>query len=139
MSTSDPTTPRPRIIVTAAVVERDDAFLVTRRQAGVHLEGYWEFPGGKCDAGESLAACLAREMLEELDTAVHTGREILATEHTYPERIVELHFIECQLTGEPRPLLGQEMRWVKREDLRSLRFPPADDQLIALLESRRSA
>ena len=137
--TSDRTAPRPRIIVTAAVIERDDAFLVTRRQAGVHLEGYWEFPGGKCDAAESLASCLRREMVEELDTDVHTGREILATEHTYPERIVELHFIECKLAGEPRPLLGQEMRWVKRLELRSLRFPPADDELIELLESRPSA
>ncbi|CAN5822056.1 8-oxo-dGTP diphosphatase MutT [soil metagenome] len=136
MTASDAMTSRPRIIVTAAVIERDDAFLVTRRQAGVHLEGYWEFPGGKCDAGESLVACLQREMLEELDTAVRTGREILSTEHSYPERIVELHFIECELAGEPRPLLGQEMRWVKRMELRSLRFPPADDELIDLLERR---
>ena len=141
-SDSDAMTPsamtmRPRIVVTAAVIERDDTCLVTRRQAGVHLEGYWEFPGGKCDAGESLHACLAREMLEELDTAVRTGREILATEHTYPERIVELHFIECELAAEPRPLLGQEMRWVKRMELRSLRFPPADDELIEFLERRR--
>ncbi|MEO5894587.1 MAG: (deoxy)nucleoside triphosphate pyrophosphohydrolase [Vicinamibacterales bacterium] len=128
--------PWPRIVVTAAVIERDDAFLVTRRQAGVHLEGCWEFPGGKCDAGESLDECLAREMLEELDTAIRTGREILSTEHTYPERTVELHFIECDLAGEPRPLLGQEMRWVRRMDLRSLRFPPADNELIDLLERR---
>jgi 8-oxo-dGTP diphosphatase len=137
MSRSDAMTPRPRIIVTAAVIERDDAFLVTRRQAGVHLEGYWEFPGGKSDPAESLQACLEREMLEELDATVRIGQEILVTEHTYPERIVELHFIECQLLGEPRPLLGQEMRWVKRLDLRSLRFPPADDELVDLLERRR--
>ena len=57
-------THKPRIVVTAAVVRRDDTFLVTRRQAGVHLEGYWEFPGGKCDPGESLLECLGREMLE---------------------------------------------------------------------------
>ena len=49
------------IVVTAALVERGGCFLVTRRQKGVHLEGYWEFPGGKCEPGESLAACLARE------------------------------------------------------------------------------
>jgi len=126
--------PKPRIVVTAAVVRRAGAFLVTRRQAGVHLEGYWEFPGGKCDPGESLAECLNREMLEELDTSVRAGREILATEHDYAERIVELHFIECELLREPRPLLGQEMRWVSRQELRSLRFPPADDELIELLK-----
>lgn len=124
----------PRIVVTAAVIRRGDAFLVTRRQHGVHLEGYWEFPGGKCDAGESLAACLQREIREELDVNVRAGREVLATEHAYPERVVELHFLECELLGEPRPLLGQEMRWVRRNELRTLAFPPADDELIDLLE-----
>ena len=128
-----------RIVVTAAVVRRNDTFLVTRRQPGVHLEGYWEFPGGKCDPGESLADCLGREMLEELDTPIRAGREILSTEHTYPERIIELHFLECELVGDPRPLLGQEMRWVSRQDLRSLRFPPADDELIDLLEREGQA
>ena len=125
---------KPRILVTAAVVRRGDTFLVTRRQKGVHLEGYWEFPGGKCDAGESLHACLAREMREELDVEIAPGRELLATEHEYPERVVELHFVACELRGEPRPLLGQEMRWVERTGLRALAFPPADDELIALLE-----
>ena len=120
--------------MTAAVIRRGDAFLVTRRQQGVHLEGYWEFPGGKCDAGESLAACLQREIREELDVNVRAGREVLATEHAYPERVVELHFLECELLGEPRPLLGQEMRWVRRNELRTLAFPPADDELIDLLE-----
>ncbi|HXG54151.1 MAG TPA: (deoxy)nucleoside triphosphate pyrophosphohydrolase [Vicinamibacterales bacterium] len=124
----------PRLVVTAAVIRRDDAFLVTRRQPGVHLEGYWEFPGGKCDAGESFADCLRREMLEELDVDVRPGLEILTTEHVYPERIVELHFFECELLGDPRPLVGQEMKWVRRQDLRTLQFPAADDELIALLE-----
>ena len=54
--------PRPRIVVTAAVIRRDGRFLVTRRQQGVHLEGYWEFPGGKCDDEESLESCLKREI-----------------------------------------------------------------------------
>ena len=61
------TSPVPRtIVVTAAVIEEDDRFLLTRRQRGVHLEGFWEFPGGKCEPGESLAECLAREIREEL-------------------------------------------------------------------------
>ena len=124
----------PKIVVTAAVIRRGDAFLVTRRQQGVHLEGYWEFPGGKCDDGESLEACLQREIREELGVDVRTGREVLATEHAYSERVVELHFLECELLGNPRPLLGQEMRWVQRTELRTLTFPPADDELIDLLE-----
>ena len=69
------------IVVTAAVIEHDGRFLVTKRQRGVHLEGQWEFPGGKCDVGESLAMCLARELKEELNVAATVGREILSTTH----------------------------------------------------------
>jgi 8-oxo-dGTP diphosphatase len=127
-----------KIVVTAAVVERDDAFLVTRRQRGVHLEGYWEFPGGKCEAGESLAECLRRELREELDTDATVGEEIFTVTHDYPDRRVELHFLSCRLLGEPRPLLGQDMRWVLRAELTSLRFPPADDELIARLTGSTS-
>jgi len=121
------------LIVTAAVIERDGAFLVTRRQKGVHLEGFWEFPGGKCDAGETLTACLARELKEELDVGARIGAEVYTATHAYPERSVELHFFRCELTGDPRPLLDQEMRWVRREDLTALEFPPADTELIAAL------
>ena len=121
------------IVVTAAVIERDGCFLVTRRQNGVHLAGCWEFPGGKCDAGEALAACLARELREELDAAARVGVEIFTTTHAYPERCVELHFFRCELDNEPRPQLGQEMRWVRRDELATLEFPPADVELIRLL------
>ena len=121
------------IVVTAAVIERDGSFLVTRRQQGVHLEGYWEFPGGKCDDGESLVDCLTRELREELDVDVRVGDEVFTTTHAYPERSVELHFFACELMGEPRPVLGQEMRWVRREELAALAFPPADAELIAQL------
>jgi len=123
------------IIVTAAVIERDGCFLVTRRQKGVHLEGCWEFPGGKCDAGESLAACLARELREELDVDARVGVEVFTTTHIYPERRVELHFLQCELQGEPRPLIGQEMRWVPRAELGSFEFPPADAKLIEILST----
>ena len=123
------------IVVTAAVIERDGRLLVTRRQAGVHLEGYWEFPGGKCDGTETLEACLARELREELDVDARIGEELFTTTHAYPERVVELHFFRCELTGQPRPLLGQEMRWVQRDELQALEFPPADEELIRRLRS----
>jgi 8-oxo-dGTP diphosphatase len=121
------------VVVTAAVIARDDGYLVTRRPRGVHLEGFWEFPGGKCDAGESLAGCLARELREELDVDARIGDEIHVTTHRYDDRVIELHFIECALTGDPRPQLGQEMRWVPRAELRSLQFPPADAEVIQML------
>jgi 8-oxo-dGTP diphosphatase len=124
---------RPRLVVTAAIVERDGAFLVTRRPDGTHLEGHWEFPGGKCEPGETLAECLLREMLEELGVAVIVCGEEYATSHPYDDRDVELHFLRCELRGEPRACLGQEIRWVPRAELAALPFPPADAELIARL------
>lgn len=122
-----------KIVVAAAVIRRGDEYFVTRRHAGVHLEGYWEFPGGKCDDGETLDECLRREIREELDANIGIGSEILAVTHEYPERIVELRFFECELIGEPTAMLGQEMRWVRREDLGSMDFPPADAELLRKL------
>ena len=122
-----------KIVVAAAVIEDGGRYFVTRRQRGVHLEGYWEFPGGKVEAGESIEQCLARELIEELGARAVVGSEIFAVTHDYPDRSVELHFLACTLRNPPVPLLGQEMRWVPREELHSLSFPPADDELVARL------
>jgi len=121
------------IVVAAAVIEQQDRFLLTRRQPGVHLEGYWEFPGGKCEPGESHRACLAREIREELDVQAAVGEELMTTVHAYPDREVELHFLRCDIVGAPAPQLGQEMRWVPRTELASLPFPPADAELVRRL------
>jgi len=123
----------PRVIVVAAVIEQDGRFLVTRRQHGVHLAGMWEFPGGKIDPGETHANALRRELREELDTDVDVGELVFDVTHEYPDRAVALYFYRCTLRGAPRPLLGQEMRWVARGELSSLGFPPADEELITLL------
>ena len=121
------------VVVAAAVVERNGRILVTKRQPGVHLEGHWEFPGGKCAPGETLEQCLVRELREELDADAAVGAELLSTSHDYGERRIELHFFNCSLRGEPQPQLGQEMQWVERSRLGTLQFPPADAELIALL------
>jgi mutator protein MutT len=125
--------PTTTLVVAAAVIEIAGRFLVTRRPEGAHLEGFWEFPGGKCDKDESLADGLSRELIEELDVASRVGAEIFTATHAYPERSVELHFFRCELLGEPRPMLGQEMRWVSRDELATLEFPPADAELIEIL------
>ena len=121
------------IVVAAAVVERDGRVLVTRRQPGVHLEGLWEFPGGKCEAGETLDACLRREMREELDVEVTVGAELFSVSHDYPDRRVELHFLSCELLGEPVPQMGQALQWAARADLDPEEFPPADADLVRRL------
>lgn len=125
------------IVVTAAVIERDDRILVTRRLEGTHLEGYWEFPGGKCESGESLEACLRRELREELAVEAIIGGELLSTIHAYPARKVELHFFSATIAGDPVAQIGQQMQWVRREDLATLALPPADDELVALLQQGR--
>lgn len=130
--------PFSRIVVTAAVVEREGAFLLTRRLDGTHLAGHWEFPGGKVHAGETLQECLAREIREELDAEIAVGDEILATVHDYPERSIELRFFRCTLRSEPKPILGQEMRWVPLGELASIQLPPADDELVRLLVGDQS-
>ena len=121
------------IAVVAAVIEEANRFLVTRRQKGVHLEGMWEFPGGKIHDGETHEQALRREMLEELDTDVDVHELVFHITHAYPEKTVALYFHRCTLRGIPRPMLGQHMRWVAREELTSLGFPPADERLIATL------
>jgi 8-oxo-dGTP diphosphatase len=123
-------------VVTAAILEDHDRYFVTRRQGGVHLEGLWEFPGGKCEPGESLEDCLRRELKEELGVDAVIGPEVFTVTHNYPDRSVELHFLSCTFLNSPVALLGQEMRWVAREDLGSLAFPPADEELIVFLQSR---
>ena len=123
------------LIVIAAVIERDDRFLMTRRLRGTHLEGTWEFPGGKCEPGESHEACLARELGEELGVRSDVGEEIFTVEHAYPERTVRLHFRRVVLLSEPIPQLGQEMLWVSRADLTMLELPDADQGLVDLLTS----
>ena len=127
----------PLVTVVAAVIERDGRVLVTRRPPGVHLEGHWEFPGGKVHDGEDEAEALIREIREELDCAVKVGDEVFATTHAYPDRRVALRFRRCALEDEPRPQLGQDMRWVERSELRTLTFPPADEELIERLMSGR--
>jgi len=119
------------VVVVAAVVEENGRFLVAQRQTGTHLAGYWEFPGGKVHPAEIHEDALRREMLEELNTSVEDIRPVFSASHEYSERTVELHFYRCALTKEPTPMLGQQLRWISREDFRHFNFPPADTELIA--------
>ena len=124
----------PPIVVLAAVIERDGRYLVSRRAEGTHLAGRWEFPGGKCEPGETHKECLARELEEELGvTRATVGEEISAVEHAYPDRVVRLHFRRCAIEEEPRGVLGQTLRWVTRAELGTLDLPDADRDLVKQL------
>jgi 8-oxo-dGTP diphosphatase len=121
------------VTVVAAVIERDGELLLTLRPDGTHLAGHWEFPGGKCHPHETHREALRRELFEELDIVGVVRDCLLRVTHAYGERAVELHFYACGFEGTPKPMLGQQMRWVKRAELRGLRFPAADAELIEML------
>jgi 8-oxo-dGTP diphosphatase len=121
------------IAVVAAVIERDGSFLLTLRPEGTHLAGHWEFPGGKVHASETHAEALRREIFEELDAVARVGALIHTVTHAYPEQTVQLFFYQCDLDGEAKPMIGQEMRWVAKEQLTALPFPEADRDLITRL------
>jgi 8-oxo-dGTP diphosphatase len=121
------------IEVVAAVIERNDRFLLTLRPAGTHLAGHWEFPGGKCLPHESHHEALRRELHEELDIVVAVGECLQSVTHCYSDRTVTLHFYRCEFEGVAKPMIGQDMRWVARHELSALPFPEADSALIAVL------
>ena len=124
------------IAVVAAVIERDDAFLLTLRPEGTHLAGHWEFPGGKVHDSETHAEALRREIFEELDAVAIVGELVHTVTHAYPEKIVELFFYRCELDGDAKPMMGQQMRWIARSELSALPFPEADRDLISQLIGR---
>ncbi len=120
--------------VVAGVICRDGRYLVTKRKHDVHLGGFWEFPGGKLEAGESLEACLRRELWEELGIEIAAPELLHVTRHHYEERSVELHFFRCSIAaGEARSLDCDGIRWVLPEELGDLQFPPADLSFIKTL------
>jgi A/G-specific adenine glycosylase len=122
---------RPELDVVIGIVCRGDRVLVCQRPADTTFPGYWEFPGGKREPGETLEQCLARELREELAIGVHPVAALDPIEHDYPTARVRLHPYLCtHATGEPRPLACQRFEWVEAPHLRAYRFPPANDGLI---------
>ena len=127
------TDPRKTVEVAAGLVFRAGQLLIAQRRATDHLGGLWEFPGGKREADETFEACLQRELTEELGIEVEIAAFVREINHAYPEKTVQLFFYRCELDGEAKPMMGQEMRWVAKETLSSLPLPEADRDLITTL------
>ena len=124
------------VVVAAGLLFQSGKLLITQRPPGGHLAGLWEFPGGKCEPGETLPECLQRELHEELGVVVNVRECVETLEHAYPEKIVQLSFYRCALViGEPEGREGQSIKWVGPDELRHYQFPEADAQLLEKLKA----
>ena len=124
----------PRIRVVAGVIWRGERFLAVRRPEGKAMAGFWEFPGGKVEPGESLEAALARELAEELGLVALDIRHWRDVTHSYPHLTVHLSFFHIRdFKGVPRPLEGQGLRWLAPVEASSLDFLEADREIVARL------
>jgi mutator protein MutT len=122
--------------VAAGLVLRDGRYLIAKRKAGVHLEGLWEFPGGKREAAESIEDCLHRELREECGIEINDCRLVEVIRHAYPEKTVELHFFQCRIVeGEPQALGCAELAWACPAELGAYDFPPADRPVVEALKT----
>ena len=122
------------IEVAAGLVYGEGRYLIARRKPGVHLAGFWEFPGGKREPGETLEECLRRELFEELGIRIDAPIPFQIIRHEYVEKTVELHFFRCRIeTGRATAIDCAEIRWVWPHELGDFEFPPADRPIIEAL------
>ncbi|MDE0001361.1 MAG: (deoxy)nucleoside triphosphate pyrophosphohydrolase [Rhodospirillaceae bacterium] len=121
-------------VVAGLITDASGRVLVGRRREGTHMEGYWEFPGGKRRPGEGPRGALERELREELGIVV-LGAEFMAElTHCYPDRRVHLELWRVdRFDGEPSAREGQALKWVAPENLLMLPLLPADQPLVEAL------
>jgi mutator protein MutT len=121
--------------VAVALIEHKGRYLISQRLAGDSFGGRWEFPGGGLHPGESPAACVVREIQEELGVTITVGQRFLLVE--YPS--LRLHCFRCRiLFGEPRAIECASWRWVAAQHLRGFEFPPASGPIIEALQKQGS-
>ena len=119
-----------RIEVVAAVIRQGGRIFATQRGYG-EWKDWWEFPGGKIEAGETAEAALKREIREELSTEVSVDEYLCTLEYDYPTFHLTMHCYFCSLLTEALHLNEHEAaRWLSRDELDSVRWLPADVQLI---------
>ena len=117
------------IEVVAAVIIKDGKVFATQRGYG-EWQGWWEFPGGKIEAGESPEAALVREIREELDADIEVGGLLETVEWDYPKFHLTMHCYMCSLISESMHLNEHETAaWLTRETIHSVKWLPADEGL----------
>jgi len=120
--------------VAIGIVRRGHDVLICRRRQAGSFGGYWEFPGGKVEPGETAEQCLVRELSEEVGLEVAPARAYAVIEFAHAKGTIRLHPFLCDLiSGEPRALASDEVRWVPADRLPGYSFPPANADLLAQL------
>tara|TARA_B100000686_G_C16255069_1_gene696412 strand:- start:113 stop:631 length:519 start_codon:yes stop_codon:yes gene_type:complete len=130
---------RPHYEVTAGLIwKRGGWLLIAQRPADGMLGGLWEFPGGKQERGESLAACLQREIREELDFDIEVGPLLAKVDHAYSHFSITLHAFEAHyLSGRPRALGCADLKWIRPSQLPDYPMPRADRRVLERLSTDR--
>lgn len=126
-------------LVGIGIIRRAGRFLIRARPSGTVYAGYWEFPGGKVEPGETPEQTTIRECLEETGLRVSVRARRAVVEHVYPHGWVRLHFFDCEPTdpkAEPSPEHG--CRWVAAADLSQYRFPEANEAILDQLAKEAS-
>ena len=127
------------IEVSCAIIQRRGLLLIAQRNPGDSYGGFWEFPGGKRDDGESMEACLRREVHEELGIWVEPREFYGKARYLYPDRVVLLHFYFCEwVSGEAVCHDCHAFRWIRPEEMPGFRFLPGDIEVIRDLIVRRA-
>ncbi|MBI3251965.1 MAG: 8-oxo-dGTP diphosphatase MutT [Candidatus Omnitrophica bacterium] len=113
------------------VIRREREFLIAQRCAEDTFAHFWEFPGGKKNPGESFEECVARELKEELGIEVRVREKLMDIRKVLDNKIIWLNFYLCEhLSGEPRAIECQNVRWVDVRALKNYAFPPANEIVI---------
>ena len=124
-------------VVVGLILDGQGRVLVSQRVAGAHMGGFWEFPGGKQRALEGRQEALERELKEELGIQVLEAQPLMVLKHDYPDRCVCLDvFLVQTYKGQPVSLESQAIAWILPQDLKNVRFLPADKPIIEALISR---
>lgn len=120
--------------VSAAIIRKNEKFLICQRPKDKSQGLLWEFPGGKLEPGETGEQAVIRECREELGVTLQVDNFFMDVTHEYPDRTVHLSVYNCSLTdGEPVRLEHNDMRWITASELGEFEFCPADIEIICRL------
>ena len=113
--------------------------LIDKRRKEGHMGGFWEFPGGKKRFDENIEMTIARELKEELSIEVDVGKHLITFNHSYGNKRMRFSVYLCHLvSGEPKPLASQQVRWVHLSELGEFNFPDANEKMIVALQEHYS-